>query len=229
MTISAEQASYKLQSWFSPSYPVGAFSYSHGLEYAVEVALVNDARTATVFIRDILRHGTGQLDANILAASYKSACEMDDCSIEEIAELAAVFVGTKELKRESHAQGEAFLKVTSDCWPCMQLDRLSSLWPGPYAYSVVVGIAAAGHEISLHQTLNAYLHAFCANLVSAAVRLVPLGQTDGQKIIAELAGDVGTVVERSGAASMDALGTSVMMVDWCSMKHEDQYTRLFRS
>jgi urease accessory protein len=229
------EALYVLSVWFSPSYPVGAFSYSHGLEMAVEDSLITDQRSAENFVRDILVLGAGNLDARLLAASYAAAQNKDDQALVKIAELAATFSATKELALESHAQGEAFLKVTRDCWPSDNLERLVKLWPGPYAYNMAVGVAASGANLPLQTTLTAYLHGFAANLISALVRLVPLGQTDGQKTTMALMNDITKLAQSVSSENLETLQTlenlasSTIMLDWCSMQHETQYTRLFRS
>ena len=223
------EALYLLSAWFSPSYPVGAFSYSHGLEMAIEEGLIFDQASAQSFVSDLLLHGAGHLDAQLLAAAYQAAWAGNDQKIIEIAELASSFTPTKELALESHAQGAAFLKVTHDCWPNDALDKLVNLWPGPYAYSITVGVAAAGARLSIESSLTAYLHGFAANLVSALVRLVPLGQTDGQKTTHALMPIIIELVQAASPKNLNALASSTPMLDWCSMQHETQYTRLFRS
>ena len=95
--------------------------------------------------------------------------------------------------------------------------------------SLAVGAAAAIHGMPLPAVLTAYLQAFAANLVSAGVRLVPLGQTDGQRATAALELVVARAAAAAMTANLDELGTAAPLLDWCSMKHETQYTRLFRS
>ncbi len=220
---------YILAAWFSPSYPVGAFSYSHGLEYAVECGLVRDRDSAECFIADALSHGAGQLDAAFLRAAYEAAAPYDETRLVELAELASVFAPSKELALESKAQGAAFLKITLDCWERPQLTQFAKACDGPYAYSLVTGIAAAAHHLPLDMTLTAYLHAFAANLISAAVRLVPLGQTDGQRLTASLRPLIGQICRETMNAPPDQFASATLMIDWCSMQHEQQYSRLFRS
>jgi urease accessory protein len=130
---------------------------------------------------------------------------------------------------ESHSQGRAFLETVRKSWDCQALAMLAPAWPGPHAYPIPVGVAAAGHGIPAPLAANAYLHAFAANLVSACVRLVPLGQTDGQRLIAALEPLVASVALDAGRASLDDLGGAVALNDICAMRHETQYTRLFRS
>lgn len=222
-------ALYRLMTWLSPAYPVGAFSYSHGLEHAVEAGLVRDAQSAVDWLEDVIRCGAGRNDGVFLTCAHRAVAQGDRAALHEAAELAAAFAPSGELALETSAQGAAFVRTTRDAWACEALDWLVDGWPGPYAYPVAVGTAAAGHAIAVDQALPAYLHAFTANLVSAAVRLVPLGQTDGQRIVAALAPAILETAAGLSGASLDDVGTATVMVDLCSMRHETQYTRLFRS
>jgi urease accessory protein len=224
-----DSALYRLMSWLSPSYPVGAYTYSHGLEYAVEAGFICNAETARLWVEDLVTHGGGYSDAVFLAAAYRTAQSDDAVALGQVAELAAAFVPTAELALESHSQGRAFLEMTETVAPCDALMRLRESWSGPVAYPVAVGVAAAGHKVPLGPALVAYLHAFAANLVSAVVRLVPLGQTDGQRITAALKESVLTVARAARACRIEDLGTAVPFADVASMRHETQYTRLFRS
>ncbi|MEI8152135.1 MAG: urease accessory UreF family protein, partial [Hyphomicrobiales bacterium] len=102
-------------------------------------------------------------------------------------------------------------------------------WTGPPAYPVAVGVAAAGHGISLEPALHAFLHAVTANLISAGVRLVPLGQSDGQRLLAALESVVKAAAQRALVTSLDEVGSAALRADLVSQLHETQYTRLFRS
>ncbi len=222
-------AFYRLVAWLSPAYPVGAFSYSHGLEFAVESGQVRDAETALLWIEDVLRLGGARNDGVFLASAHRAAGRKDRAALIAVAELAAAFAPSAELALETGAQGAAFLQTTRRAWPCAAVDWLAESWPGPYAYPVAVGVAAAGHGVAAVPALTAYLGAFAANLVSAAVRLVPLGQSDGQRLIAALEPLVVAGAGELSAATLEEVGTASFMVDYASMKHETQYTRLFRS
>lgn len=222
-------ALYRLMAWLSPGYPVGAFSYSHGLEQAVEAGLVFDRASAENWIADVVELGTGFIDGIFLAEAFRAAQDGDRARLAEAAELSAAFVATRELALESRAQGSAFLETTEKSWPVPALSLLRGTWDGPVAYPVAVGVAAAGHGIQLEDALPAYLHAFAANLVSAAVRLVPLSQSDGQKIVAALEPVVAASAARAMVTSPDDAGSAALTVDVASMQHETQYTRLFRS
>ena len=232
MCTSAEGAAhsaalYRLMTWLSPAYPVGAFSYSHGLEYAVEAGLLSGAESTRAWIADTLEFGAARNDGVFLACAHRAARRREQAALAELTELAAAHVATAELALETRAQGEAFLSATRRAWPSAALDWLPA--DRPVVYPVAVGVAAAGHGIAVEATLLAYLSAFAANLTSAAQRLVPLGQRDGQAIIAALEPLVVTLAAALREASTDQLGGAAMMIEHCSMQHETQYTRLFRS
>jgi urease accessory protein len=220
---------YRLMTWLSPAYPVGAFSYSHGLEYAVEADLVRTAADLTDWIGVAVEQGAGRIDAALLAAAWRAADQGDSTRLGELVELAAAWRGTAETALESAAQGAAFLTITRTAWPHPGLERLAAETAGKVALPVAVGVAAALHGMPLPPVLTGYLQAFAANLVSAGVRLVPLGQTDGQRATAALEAIVARAAAAAATDDIDDLGTAAPLLDWCSMKHETQYTRLFRS
>jgi urease accessory protein len=233
MTTSTEETTstwlYRLMAWLSPSYPVGGFSYSHGLEWAVEEGLVTDRASLEAWLLDLLEHGGGRADAILFAHAYAAAALGDRATLSGLKELAEALAPTSELALETLMQGAAFRETTVAAWPDMA--AFGQLLPAdpPPAYPIAVGAAAAVAGLPLLPALEAYLHALLANLVSAGVRLIPLGQTDGQKAIATLAPHCATLAEHARTAPLDDLATATLMVDWCSMRHETQYTRLFRS
>ena len=215
--------------WFSPAYPIGAFSYSSGIEWAVEAGDVASAAALRDWIDSVLREGAGLSDAIFCAHAHRATETHDDAALGEIAELTAAFSPSRERHLETTAQGRAFIEITRSAWLCDALDRFSTIWSGPIAYPVAVGVASAGHEIPLTLALPAYLQAIAANMISAGVRLIPLGQSEGQGLQAELAPIVAQVAERAQTATLDDLGSSTFRADIASMRHETQYTRLFRS
>lgn len=220
----------RLMTWLSPSFPVGAFTYSHGLEWAVEEGTVTSAATLTAWLSDILRHGAGRSDAILLVTAFQAAAEGRANDLQEVAELAYALQPSKERRLESGAQGRAFATAIADTWGAPSLaDLAGRLAPDPVAYPVALAVAAADHRLSLAETVEAYLTAFAANLVSAAVRAVPLGQTEGQRTIRDLAPIVSAVAAEALIASLDDIGGASLRADIASMAHETQYTRLFRS
>ncbi len=222
-------ALYRLMAWLSPAYPVGAFSYSSGIEWAVEAGDITDADTLLDWLSAMLTEGGGYCDAVLLAHAYRAVVENDDQALHAVAEFAAAFAPTKERHLESTAQGNAFIAATRAAWPCAALDRLKALWDGPVTYPVAVAVASAGHGVALPPALSAYLQAVAANWVSAGVRLVPLGQTDGQRVLAALEPAVAATGARALKAQLDDIGSAAFRVDLASARHETQYTRLFRS
>ncbi|WP_374762856.1 urease accessory protein UreF [Yunchengibacter salinarum] len=227
-TIDA-RALYRLLSWLSPSYPVGAYTYSHGLEWAVETGEITDAHSLTLWLEDVLLFGTGWCDALIFHESWAAANVRDRGRLVHVTSLARAYQAGRERLLESGAQGRAFMDATGKSWPAATLDLLDGFRPGDVVYPVAVAVTAAGHGIGCALALHGYLHAFLANLVSAAVRLVPLGQTDGQNVIAELEPVVHGVGDRALDSGLDALGGAAMLSDIAAMRHETQYSRLFRS
>ncbi|MHB2166414.1 urease accessory protein UreF [Alsobacter sp. R-9] len=225
----AETALLPLMVWLSPAFPVGAFAYSHGLEWAVETGQVKDAATAEAWIAGLLDHGSGRNDAVLLACAWRAVTAGDDAALREIAELAVALQPTRERHLEATAQGNAFLAIARASWPAPAIDRLARQWDGDVAYPVALGVAAAGHGLPLAPTLQAALLAFVANLVSAAVRLGPIGQTDGQRVTAALLPRVEAAAAFAVSATLDDLGGAAWRTDIASARHETQYTRLFRS
>lgn len=222
-------ALYRLMAWLSPAYPIGAFSYSSGIEWAVEAGDITDAATLERWLAVIVADGSGFCDAVFFVHAHRAIVARDDMALRAVAELAAAFAPSKERHLETTAQGRAFLDTTRAAWPTATIDRLAAVWDGAVALPVAVAVAGAGHGIALAPALHAYLHALTANLISAGVRLVPLGQTDGQRVLAALEPVVTTTAERALLTGLDEIGGAAFRADLASMCHEAQYTRLFRS
>ena len=220
---------YKLQTWFSPSYPVGAYSYSHGLENACETGLVTNVDQAVDWIGEIITSGNGFADAVFVNQCHQAIAGRDHSGLKDIAEYASAFCGSAELRLETRSQGAAFIDVIQKVEPNCGIDTLCKVWPGPYPYPLVIGAAAAALHINRSALTGAFLHGFAANLSSALVRIIPLGQSDGQRIIARLAPVVAKTTAKALSTRYQDLTTAAMMVDLTSMQHESQYTRLFRS
>jgi urease accessory protein len=230
--LSRTQALLKLQSWLSPAFPVGAYSYSHGLEWAVESGSVRDRLTLIDWLDADLRFGTLRNDGIFFRESWRAARQDATEPLVEIAELAAAFRGTSEFALEASQQGSACLATIRKVWPHRKLDAFSrALSAGNVqaTLAVCIGSACGAHEIALELALPLYLQGSAANLITAAVRLIPLGQTDGQLALAALEGAVVAASTEILNATLDDLGSAAFMVDLASMAHEIQYTRLFRS
>lgn len=229
MTTDTREDFLPLLVWLNPSFPVGSFAYSHGLEWVVEVGDINDADSCASWLTDLLECGGGWSDAVLLAATHRATAAKDSGALHEVAELAAALAPSKERRLETLKQGDAFLLAVKNAWPCESVDRFAKIWPRETAFPVAVGIASAGHGLALIPSLEAYLLATVTNLVSAAVRLIPLGQTDGTKVVARLTPLAREVAARAACSTLDDVGGAAFRTDIASMRHETQYTRLFRS
>jgi len=214
--------------WLSPAFPVGAFAYSHGLEAAVEAGDIANAATLQAWLDDLVRFGSLRSDALLVACAWRAAVAGDMATVLEINDLTLALAPSKERHLETSAQGNAFVTAAQASWPC---DLLAELAQGAQiiAYPVAVAVAAAAHDVPLPALLDAYLVAFAGNLVSAAVRLGPVGQTDGQKIIARLVPALREAAQMAASGTLDDLGSAALRSDIAAMRHETQYSRLFRS
>jgi urease accessory protein len=221
---------FRLLAWLSPAYPIGAFSYSHGLEYAIEAGLVRDRASLVDWVGGVLAYGTGRSDAALVAVAWRAGEAGDDTALDAAAELAIAWRGTAEKALVARQQGASFLAITRQAWAHSALDAFAARHNAQAALPIAVGLAAAVHGIALDAVLTGFLQAFAANLVSAAVRAIPLGQTDGQLALAALEPVVATAAAAALAVEdIESIGTAAPLLDWCSMRHETQYTRLFRS
>jgi urease accessory protein len=222
-------ALYRLMTWLSPSFPVGAFSYSSGIEWAVEAGDIGDAATLRDWLASLLADGAGFCDGVFLAHAHRAASSADDAALAGVAELAAALVPSRERQLETTAQGRAFIEIARAAWNCDGLEQMISCCGSAIVYPVAVGLVSAAHGIPLASTMHAFLHALTSNWISASARLVPLGQTDSQRVLALLEQVVVSTAKRALDASLDDLGSATFRADLASMRHETQYTRLFRS
>lgn len=228
MPITTDHAAlYRLLSWLSPAYPVGAYTYSHGLEWVVENGAVRDARALQAWLDGVLRFGGGRSDAILFAHAWRAAG--DDAAVIDLSDFAMALNPSAERRLEASAQGRAFLTATRHAWPAPALTAFDGLAPERLAYPVVVGVAAAGHGIPLPAALGAYLHAFLANLVSAGVRLIPLGQSAGLALVAGFEATLAALADEAAEAPLAGAGGCALAADLASIHHETQYSRLFRS
>ena len=215
-----------LGTWLSPAYPVGAFSYSHGLEWAVETGAVTGVAGLADYVATVLEAGAGWADLVLLAAAWRAAFADDPVQFEEVRALAEALRGTSETALETTQQGASFVLATRAAWPGTPLDRLAG--DRVLTYPVAFAAAAAG-QVPLDAALLGFAQAVAANLVSAGVRLIPLGQTDGQRTLARLVPVIARIAAAAAATTLDDVGTGAPAIDLSSMRHETQYTRLFRS
>jgi urease accessory protein len=222
----------RLQTWLSPTFPTGAYSYSHGLEWAVEAGYINDCKSLVDWLEADLCYGSGRNEAIFFSETWHCTMQNDRARLFETAELAAAFRGTSEFVLESSQQAAACLTTLRHVWPDSLLDWLLEILCERHVHpvlAVVLGVRSARQGIPTSVALPAFLQSVIANFVTAGVRLIPLGQTDGQLAIAELEQAILAASMQAKEATIDDLGSAAFMVDLASMEHETQYTRLFRS
>jgi len=221
---------YRLIAWLSPGFPVGAFSFSHGLEAVAESGAVRDRASLQDWIGAVVALGSGRIDADILRDAHRAATADDIEALTLANRRGLAFRATAEMAVETTAQGAAFLHTCRAAWPEPFLDRWAiTLDGGSVCYAAAVGAATARAGISLDWALTGYLQAMASNLVSAGLRLGIIGQTDGQRILAALEPVVYAAATGALTRQRSAFGSATFAVELASMAHETQYTRLFRS
>ncbi|MGR3465618.1 urease accessory protein UreF [Limimaricola sp.] len=204
-----------LARWLSPAYPVGAFAYSHGLETAIADGHVTDEAGLRDWLADLLEHGAGRNDALFLAAAFRA---------EEAGELARIdataraFAASHERVTEAARQGAAFLRTEA---------AVSGGPDRPLMHPVAIGARAARLDLPLRPVIALYLQGFMANLVSAALRLMPLGQTGGQRVQAALEPLCAALAVEAETGGLDDLCSTAFLGDIASMRHETQQPRIF--
>ncbi|MBO9109480.1 MULTISPECIES: urease accessory protein UreF [Agrobacterium] len=212
----------RLMAWMSPAFPVGGFSYSGGLEKAVEDRRVSDAAGLYGWVEVLLRSGSLWNDAVFLADAWRNGT--DAVALSEAADLARALAGSAERYRETVLLGDAFV-AAAGAWPHAVLELL----PKEVPYPVAIGAVAAGHGVPLRETVAAFLHAGVSQIVSAGIRLGVAGQKDGVAILAESEASIGEMAARAVQSTLDDLGSATVIADTATMRHEMQGTRLFRS
>ncbi|SDD95676.1 urease accessory protein UreF [Ruegeria marina] len=206
-----------LAQWLSPAYPVGSFAYSHGLERLVQTGAVADADDLENWLCDLLEFGAGWSDALFLIAAARAATRDE---VQEIDAMARAFAGPVERRIETVQQGAAFVRVTSRVWGGDDTEL---------TYPVALGCAAHALGLPLHLAAKMYLHAFVANLVSAAQRLMPLGQTAAQALVHRMAPRCAARAEAALASDLSALSGTAFLAEIAAMQHETQEPRIFRT
>jgi len=216
-----------LQVWLSPTFPIGTFAYSHGLEAAVDFGDLRDGAALREWIADLLGYGSARSDAILLAGAYHAARAGDARTLADVNDVALALCASRERRLETVQLGAAFVTILRAAWPCASLDLLPP--QEEIAYPVAFGVAAAGRELPLEATLGAFLLAFASSLVSAALRCASIGQTDGQRALADLGAEICACAHFAAGSSIDDLGGVALRSDIASMRHETQYSRMFRS
>ncbi len=219
-----DPATLRLLAWLSPAFPTGGFAYSHGLEWAVESHDVTNQATLHDWLETLLRHGTGRTDAILARHAHRAATDLP--TLHTLTELALATAPTAERRAEAIHQGNAFIAAATP-WHPETLKALAATTDVPYA--IAVGAMAGSNGIDEDTTAVALLHAFAANLISAAVRIIPLGQSTGLAVMAALEPVILEIAAETAPLTLDDLGGAAWRSDLAAMRHETQYTRLFRS
>lgn len=212
----------RLATWLSPTFPVGGFSYSHGLESAVHDRLVTDRTDLEAWLSALVDFGSGWNDAVLFVEAWRRAGAGGDLT--ELAELGEAMAGARERHMESTLQGQAFLSAAAG-WSRTGLPEM----PAEMPYAAAVGAVCGAHRVPLETALSLYLQAFAANIVQASIRLGVTGQTGAMQTVAALEPLVLTVAARAALSSLDDLGGSTFLSEVASMRHETTPSRLFRS
>jgi urease accessory protein len=223
---------YRVLTWFSPGFPIGAFAYSHGLETAAASGGVHDRETLQRWIAAILTHGAGRMDADTLRDAHRAAAAQNLEALTAANRRGLAYRATSELALETAAQGAAFLSMCRAAWPDPLLDhwaaRLGEVGEA-VCHPAAAGAVTARSDIPLGCALTAYLQAMAGNLVSAGLRLGIVGQTDGQRIVAALEPIVGEAAASALTRNPAEFGGATLAIELAAMAHETQYSRLFRS
>ncbi|SHF53014.1 urease accessory protein [Litoreibacter ascidiaceicola] len=206
-----------LAQWLSPAFPVGAFAYSHGLEMAIHTGVIATSGDLQGWLSSVLSHGSGRNDCMLLRAAYD--CD-DPLSLEVVNDTALAFAASRERLLETRLQGAAFCKTTAAIWGGDAVEL---------TYPVAVGATAARMGIDVDLTAAMYLQSLISNLVSAAVRAVPLGQTEGQAVLAGLSPDCVDIARNTAQTTLDDLQSTAFLSDVSAMRHEALQPRIFRS
>jgi urease accessory protein len=212
--------------WLSPSFPIGSFAYSQGLETAVDQGWVKDRATLHEWLAAIIRNGALGNDLTVMSLVMRARGRSE---IDDLAELSSALQPTAERAHEALDQGGSFIAAYRAGWIGSPANADVFSESGPITFSVAVAMAARAHDFDTAATLEAYAIAFCNNLLSAAIRLSVIGQFDGQRLMAELLPIVRHATSAAMLATIDDLGSATYGADLASMLHETQTTRLFRS
>ncbi|NSX55621.1 urease accessory protein UreF [Parasulfitobacter algicola] len=198
--------------WLSPAFPLGSFAYSHGLETAITQGAVCDAASLTEWLSGILTAGAGQTDAVLLYHALQGT---------DVTDTAIALAPSRERLEETMAQGRAFARTVT----AMQPELILPDAPLP----VVVGVAAKGLNIDPAICISLYVQAFISNLITIAVRHVPLGQTQGQQVLHDLKDLILTIADQAIKTDLDQIGTASFASDLAAMTHETQDVRIFKT
>ena len=200
--------------WLSPAFPIGGFAYSHGLEWAINKGYVSNREELQKWVSDLLEYGSLKNDAILIKLVLKGS------DPKEINEIAIALCPANERLSETQLQGGAFCKIMREVWS-LEIDDLT--------LPIALALAAKNESIDQNLVVPAYLHSFCSNLISVAMRLIPIGQTDGQKTLRELSPLISDSVRAVAKSDKDDLGSACFLSDVSAMQHEYLQPRVFKT
>lgn len=213
----------------SPALPVGAYTYSEGLETLVETGIISDRHTLKHWLEQELSYGAVRIDAAVMLRAYKFTQIGDITALDYWNNWLSAFRETEELRLSSWQMGRSLLRLIVDLEPTLQ-PTISSLIDGNACnWAIAFGIAAGYWQIDLTATLLAYLHSWATNLIAVGVKLIPLGQTVGQNLLLNLQPNIENATAEILTLVDDELSSCSWGLSLASMAHETQYSRLFRS
>jgi len=228
----SDESLLNLLTLVSPSFPVGGYAYSHGIEYAVERKNIQNEQDLCLWIEAILSQGAGRIDGLLFRITWQAVTDENFNKLKWVAERGDIMRSTNETALESSSQGEAFLETVRGVWESEKIEVVMSIIEEierKPTYAIAVAIVLAVSGVPLRAALLAYFHSFSSNLVSAGIRLIPLGQAAGQRCIQLIKPIIKTSIEAALCDDFEDIGTAAPIIELASMKHETQYTRLFRS
>ena len=214
--ISINPKTHKVMAWLSPSFPLGAFAYSHGLEFEISEGNVSTSKELYEWLKDILRFGSVWNDLVLFCNSYKT----DVDSLNELSDIAKAFAQSKERYYETIEMGNAFSKIISS---------IEGVYLKGMPLPIIMGYIAKIENVSLSYILPLYAHSFISNLISVSIRLLPLGQTDAQKLLFSLFPIIDDVAKEALKSNIGDMRNKCVLADLASMKHETLKVRLFKS
>jgi urease accessory protein len=224
----------KLLQLISPTFPVGAFSYSQGLEFACDEGVITNLQTAQLWITDMLHESVAQLEAPLAHRMLIAAHVSNLNALNQWNDEFLCLRETQELRAETLQMGYSFKRIASELGAWREVDFLlmnDKALPEENAlsYPCAFAWACASWDIASDEALKGYVWAWCENQVMAAIKAVPLGQTAGQQILAHLAAQIDAVAARAITMLDEDICNVTPGLAIASSKHETQYSRLFRS
>jgi urease accessory protein len=211
----------------SPALPVGAYSYSEGLETLIDTGTIENKQSLKHWLEQELRYGAIRLEAAVMVRAYNSAKLGDIEALSYWNNWLSAARETEELRSSSWQMGRSLIRLLLELQP--QLAQSANVVGNPCNYAIAFGIAAAHWQIDLSAAILGYLHSWTTNLITAGVKLIPIGQTAGQQLLLEIHANLSSAAQEILALEDDDLNSCGWGLSLASMAHETQYTRLFRS